>query len=63
MQDGSPFLIFAYGLTDPQSGQDITYHETRRGSKVANLISSIIDKNVDIPNVETFDMTIANVLK
>ncbi len=61
IKSGSPFLIFAYGLTDPQSGQDITYHESRRGSKVVNLISSPIDKNIEIPNVETFEMTIANV--
>ncbi len=61
IQGGSPFLIFAYGLTDPEQGQDIGYHESRRGSKVANLISSPVDKDFEIPNVETFDMTIANV--
>jgi hypothetical protein len=48
-------------LTDPEQGQDIGYHESRRGSKVANLISSPVDKDFEIPNVETFDMTIANV--
>jgi hypothetical protein len=32
-------LIFAWGLVDPDSSNDITYHRNRRGSRVIPLQS------------------------
>jgi hypothetical protein len=60
IETGSPFVIFAYGETDPLPGQDITYHKSNRGSKVINLISSP-DKNTQISNLETLEFSIQNV--
>ena len=63
MKAGSPYVIFAYGLTDPGVNEDITNHGTRRGSKVVNIISStnLRDKNVN-DNLEMFEYSISHVI-
>ena len=61
IETGSPYVIFAYGESDPLPGQDITYHNSNRGSKVLNLISGAPDKNTIIPNEEIIEFSIRNV--
>ncbi len=58
-------MIYAYGKTDPQPGQDISYHgTTQRSSATLNLISatqqfnSINDNN---PGVELVEFGVQNV--
>lgn len=60
IETGSPFVIFAYGLTAPNL--DIGYHDNRRGSKVVNLISTPTNKDIVIPNLEIFEMSVSNVV-
>ena len=61
-QRGSPYVIYAYGLTDPLSGQDIMYHDGRRGTKVVNIISSLLnDEALSIQDVETLEYSISHV--
>ncbi len=60
-QPGSPYIIFAYGLTDPPANNDITYHESRRGSKVVNIISSSSSRESNINNLEILEYSISHV--
>lgn len=63
IETGSPYVIFAFGDSDPLPGQDITYHKSNRGSKVLNLISGAPDKNLVIPNMEKLEFSVSNVNK
>ncbi len=60
-QAGSPYVIFAYGLTDPPANGDITYHESRRGSKTVNLISSGSKAESSITEFEILEYSISHV--
>ena len=63
MKAGSPYVIFAYGLTDPGVNEDITNHGTRRGSKVVNIISSTSLRDTNVyDNLEMFEYSISHVI-
>lgn len=61
IEAGSPNVIFAWGLTDPQQGQDISYHY-KRGTKKLVLISGSQAKDEPIKDVEYLDFSINNVI-
>ena len=61
IQKGSPYVIYAFGTSDPAPGADITYHQANRGSKVLNLISAPKVTTVNEPNLEEIVYTMNNV--
>lgn len=62
IDQGSPYIIFAYGNQDPSSGGDISYHGMNRGGKVVSFISSPPVKDTFVPDdLETLDATISHV--
>ncbi|CAF1123173.1 unnamed protein product [Adineta ricciae] len=66
IKSGTNNLIFAYGLVDPDSTQsngDITYHDTRRGSRRIPLRSYNDPPSEDkFANLETFEWRLDNYL-
>ena len=63
IEEGSPFVIYAYGEFDPKPGSDISYHGTsNRGTRQAVLISGAINKEEVVENVETIDFLVENVI-
>ena len=61
LKSGSPYVIFAYGLKNPEAGKDISYHESQRGGKTVNLISNVVFSDSSFQDTETFEMKISNV--
>ncbi|RNA32042.1 DBH-like monooxygenase 2 -like protein [Brachionus plicatilis] len=60
---GTPNVIFAFGEQDPLPGQDISYHQSNRGSTKINLItSSKVNVQDDEPDSEVLDITIQNLV-
>ena len=63
IEQGSPFIIYAYGNNDPLPGRDINYHGMNRGGKVVSFISSTPVKDNFVPDdMETLDATISHVV-
>lgn len=62
VEEGSPYVIYAFGLTDPAPGKDISYHLSNRGSKKINFISGADNKEIDLSSTEQLDFVISNVI-
>lgn len=63
IEQGSPYIIFAYGNNDPLLDKDINYHGMNRGGKVVSFISSTPVKDDFVPDdMEILDATISNVV-
>lgn len=62
IEQGSPYVIYAFGQTDPPRGGDVGYHgSTNRGTRAINLISMPKTRDVGVSNLETFDLNIESV--
>ncbi len=65
IQSGTNHLIFAYGLVDPDPSRpddDITYHDTRRGSRTIPLRSYNDPPSEDkFIGLDTFEWRLNNV--
>ena len=65
LQSGTNKLIFAYGLFDPDlspSGNDITYHENRRGSRILSLRAYTAEPlSSEFVDLDSFEFRLDNV--
>ncbi|CAF0856993.1 unnamed protein product [Brachionus calyciflorus] len=63
IDQGSPYVIYAYGEKDPIDGGDISYHGMNRGGKVVSFISSSSQSDTFVADDhEIIDIVISNVI-
>jgi hypothetical protein len=63
IEEGSPYVIFAWSDQDPAPSQDISYHgATKRGVRALVLISGPKNKEDSILDVEIMDFAISKVI-
>lgn len=61
IEEGTPRVLYAFGLSSPLAGRDISYHgSTNRGSKVVQLLTALKDKQIITheDKIKTFDFTV-----